>query len=401
MAIAVYKVQSSLSQVTSEGVGGYLGQLEEALGEQLSLVSAQEFVDQPFGLVFVASGGSEGLFLEQYEKLASRPLYILTSGESNSLAASMEILAYLQQHGRQGEILHGSVASVAARIKALHRAARAKVSLRGMRLGLVGNPSDWLIASPDDDSAYREKLGLSLVKIPMRELLDEIGKGTYEDNEWTQKLKGLPYDSAELEKALAVYGAVKRIVKKYDLAGVSVRCFDLLDSVHTTGCLALAILNAEGIYAGCEGDVPSLVSMVILGEVSGEPVFMCNPSRIDTANGEMVLAHCTLPVNMPYHMDLTTHFESGIGVAIAGSIPEKACTIFKVSATLDRYFAKQGVIAANMRDPSLCRTQIRLRLDDFSYFLTRPIQNHHLVCLGEHAAALDELLASVCCAPVA
>lgn len=395
MPIPVYKIQSPLTQVTEESANGYLRKIEDALGEQLVQGPIEAWAAAPFGLIFVASGGSEGIFLTHDEQFAGRPLYILTSGESNSLAASMEILAYLRQRGRQGEILHGSVQKIAARIRALDRAARARQRLRGMRLGCIGAPSDWLIASPAADDAYRAKLGLSVIPIPMAELLEEIGKNAYPENEWTKRLRALGYDPAETEKALAVYGAARRMVDKYGLAGVTVRCFDLLDTVHTTGCLALAILNAEGIYAGCEGDVPSLVSMAILGEVSGNPVFMCNPSRIDTDRGEMVLAHCTLPVHMLREMALTTHYESGIGVAIAGVIPEGTCTVFKTSAGLDRHYAKEGVILENLREPTLCRTQIKVRLEDFSYFLTDPIQNHHLVCLGGHAAALDEFFSSL------
>ena len=36
--------------------------------------------------------------------------------------------------------------------------------------------------------------------------------------------------------------------------------------------------------------------------------------------GEMVLAHCTLPMNMPESYRLSTHYESGIGVAVAGHV---------------------------------------------------------------------------------
>lgn len=395
MAIGVYRIQSALSQTTPQGVLDELSRVGQAVGEELSLVTEEAFSELPFGLLFVASGGSEGIFLAQYEKLTARPVYILTNGDNNSLAASMEILAYLRQRGKRGEILHGSVDKVAARIHVLSRAARARERMKGMRLGLIGDPSDWLIASPADDTAYREKLGIALTRIPMEELVGEIRRNAYPENEWTQRLKALGYDAAEMGKSLAVYGALARLVQKYGLCGVTVRCFDLLDSVHTTGCLALAILNAQGVYAGCEGDVPSLVSMVILGEVSGQPAFMCNPSRIDTDRGEMVLAHCTLPANMPERMELMTHYESGIGVAIAGAIPERACTVFKTSAGLDRFFAREGVIVQNLREPTLCRTQIKIRLDDFTYFLTDPIQNHHLVCLGEHAAALEELFAQI------
>lgn len=71
-----------------------------------------------------------------------------------------------------------------------------------------------------------------------------------------------------------MYGALKRLIKKYDLNAVTVRCFDLLKAVHTTGCLALAILNAEGIPAACEGDQKSLISMVILNALTGGSGFM-------------------------------------------------------------------------------------------------------------------------------
>lgn len=390
MSVSVYQIQSSLSQVTQDHVNAYLASIEKELNETLELVDIEAFQQAPFGLMFVASGGSEGIFLSKYDMIADRPLYILTSGESNSLAASMEILSYLQQQGKQGEIIHGSVKDVAQRIQTLRKALTAKAQLKGTRTGLIGEKSDWLIASSDDGTAYEAKLGITLVPVEIEELVEEYNKKTYVDNQWTQQLKSYGYDSVEIERALNVYGALRRLVDKYSLSAVTLRCFDLLSSIQTTGCLALAILNAEGIYAGCEGDVPAIISMEILGAVSGNPIFLCNPSRIDTAKGEMVLAHCTLPMNMPKKLRLTTHYESDIGVAIAGEIDETECTIFKTSAALDRHFVKAGTIVENLHEAHLCRTQIKLQLDDFSYFLTKPINNHHLVCLGDHTAAIQE-----------
>ncbi len=389
MSVSVYRVKSPLSHVSEESICGFLKQIEAHLGDEIKTVTASELADAPVNLVFIASGGSEGVFLKEYPKFKGRPVYIITSGENNSLAASMEILSYLQAHDENGEILHGSVGRVASRIKALTRAHAAKAALCGKRIGLIGESSDWLIASSDSDEKYREKLNVSLVKIGMDELLPEISAGGYPDNAYTRDLLGKGYDAAEMKKALDVYGALKRIVERYGLMGVTVRCFDLLDSVHTTGCLGLAILNAEGVYAGCEGDVPALMSMAILGEVSRKPVFLCNPSRIEADKGEMVLAHCTLPINMPDDYSLMTHYESGIGVALRGHIPEEVCTIFKISANLDAYYAKRGEIVGNLTEASLCRTQIRLKLDDFFYFTECPINNHHLIALGDYEEALD------------
>ena len=52
-------------------------------------------------LIFVRTGGTEGIFKGLFPELqekSDRPFYLLTSGKSNSLAASMEILSYLRQN---------------------------------------------------------------------------------------------------------------------------------------------------------------------------------------------------------------------------------------------------------------------------------------------------------------
>lgn len=390
MVIPYIEIKSAITPINEGHVRNFLSRIEKAGDFSFEKISTDAYADADFCLIFVLTGGTEGIFLQNLETYTTKPCYLLTSGESNSLAASMEILSYLKSHSYKGEILHGDADHIAERVVNLFRKDRTLRKLRGAKVGTIGGSSDWLIDSDPDEAAYREKLGIGIVHIPMSEFLEEIRKGGYEENQWTEKLLSLGYDGEEMRKALDVYGAAKRLVTKYDLAGVTVRCFDLLTTVHTTGCLALAILNAEGIYAGCEGDMPSLISMMILGEISQKPVFMCNLNRIDTANKEMIFAHCTLPVNMPYTMSLTTHYESGIGVAIAGSIPEEDFTIFKISKDLSRYFASEGKIIENRRDPNLCRTQIKVGLENYEYFLTDPIANHHVVCVGKFKGALED-----------
>nr|MCR5088752.1 hypothetical protein [Oscillospiraceae bacterium] len=181
----------------------------------------------------------------------------------------------------------------------------------------------------------------------------------------------------------------QRLVDKYQLCGVSVRCFDLLDTVHTTGCLGLSILNSKGIYGGCEGDMPALLSMAVLGSITGEPLFLCNPSRLDTKNGYAVLAHCTVPVTMLKDYCLNTHFESGIGVAVQGTFAEQDCTIFKCEGDLSRFHVQEGKLMDIPFSDMLCRTQVKVMLDDFSCFLKNPINNHQILCRGKHAAEVE------------
>ncbi len=387
--IDFYQIRSPLSQVTDESTDRYIRSLEQILGEELRRVNLETYLSEPSALLYVASGGSEQYFLEFFKQLKTRRCTILTSGESNSLAASMEILSFLNKHGGSGEILHGDLNAITDRLRRLSSAHKALHDLRGRKLGCIGNPSDWLIGSNFSAETVQKKLGLGYVSIPMEELLAEIREKRYEENNYTLLFKDREFDKNEIEKALHIYGAFQRLVEKYQLCGVSVRCFDLLDSVRSTGCLGLSILNSLGVYAACEGDMPSLLSMAVLGTIVGEPMFMCNPSWFDTASGSAVFAHCTVPTTMLQSFKLNTHFESGIGVAVQGTFKEEACTVFKCEGDLSRYFVQEGRILDCPFSERLCRTQIRVGLDDFSYYFTNPISNHHILCRGRHAREVE------------
>ncbi len=384
-----YRIRSPLSQISDERMDLFLRSLEKETGDRLRQVDLDGYLSSDFALLYVATGGSEGYFLEIFERIKERSCYILTSGESNSLAASMEILSYINGHGGRGRILHGDVRGVAEQIRSLRAAHTALSRLRGKRLGCIGEPSDWLISSAYDAKAVESKLGLGFVRVPMEELLGEIEKHVYAENEYTEAFMASGFERDEIRKALYIYGAFQRIVSSYGLCGVTVRCFDLLGTVRSTGCLGLSVLNGLGIYGGCEGDMPSLLSMAVAGSVTGEDQFMCNPSRFDTAGGYATFAHCTLPVTMPDRYALDTHFESGIGVALRGSFDPGECTVFKCSGDLSRHFVAEGRIVETPYSDMLCRTQVKVALGDFSYFLRRPIGNHHILCRGSHAAELE------------
>ena len=80
-------------------------------------------VDELYGnsdlsLLLIQTGGSENYFLRDLIKLKS-PFYLLTYGFSNSLAAAIEILSYINQNNLEGEILHGSTSYISYRLISL------------------------------------------------------------------------------------------------------------------------------------------------------------------------------------------------------------------------------------------------------------------------------------------
>ena len=373
MNIAIYTITSELHDAKS------IDATTRAFLESLDItydMRGNDFSDygsHALDLIYIRTGGTEGIFkplLPQLQQQSKRPFYLLTSGKSNSLAASMEILSYLNQQGITGEIIHGSTIYIHQRIKVLEQVGEARSKMKGCRLGLIGEPSDWLISSRFDRTIVKERLGIELVYIPMKELL-------------------------EMPNVKKIYEALKALVEKYQLQGFTLRCFDLLTTIRDTGCMALAKLNAEGIVAGCEGDVPAMLSMKIIQALTGVSGFQANPATIDPEKGEMLFAHCTIPLNMVERYELDTHFESGIGVGIRGYMKEGPVTIFKVAGDMSRHFIAEGTLVRNQAKPDLCRTQQVIELDDKGqtrYFLTQPIGNHHIIVPGHLKELLEEIL---------
>lgn len=354
-----------------------------------------DYGNHTLNLIFVRTGGTEGIFKALLPKLrekSGRPFYLLTSGKSNSLAASIEILSYLRQNHLCGEIIHGRPEYITSRILLLEKVEGARKKMNGCRLGVIGKPSDWLISSCADADVVKQRLGVELVDVPMNMLLDTIAAIPEE----------MPSESSDREMirkslpgANRIYKALRDIIDKQQLQGFTLRCFDLLSTVKNTGCLALAKLNSEGFVAGCEGDVPAMLSMKIIQSVTGLSGFQANPSAIDPETGEIVFAHCTIPLNMVDRYEFDTHFESGIGVGIRGYMKEGAVTVFKVSGDLSRSFIAEGTLVRNLSKPDLCRTQQVIQLSDksqASYFLTNPIGNHHIIVPGCWKSLLGEIL---------
>ena len=333
----------------------------------------ERYGEAELDILFVRTGGTEGTFLrltDQYPSLTARPVLLLASGESNSLAASVEILSWLNAHGLTGEILHGDASHIAAVIQEKERISLARKQLNGQRAGVVGQPSDWLIASRADEVEVAKRLGVTLVNIDINELLEELSHPTGDisaphptgDVSATHPTLA-PCSSKYFNGAMAIYHSLRTLIRRYNLNALTLRCFDLLGTVHNTGCLALALLNSEGVPAGCEGDVPALLTMLISQALTGQTGFMANPSRINPATGEVLFAHCTVPLNMLRNYVYDTHFESGIGVALHGEIPEGPATIFKVNGALRQWFAEDVTLESNSYEKHLCRTQVTLKTE--------------------------------------
>ena len=328
-------------------------------------------------VVAVLSGGTEaqfvGLVREKQIDL-KRPVYLMVSAFSNSQPAALEILSFIRQRKGIAKIMQHPTDTVfpdASETESLTRTPLEKVlhSDKKLRLGVLGKPSDWLIASQVDYKQALEKMNCELVDIPFDELasLGEVDPG----------MKG----------AEAIYERIKEIVQKHKLDGITLRCFELFTASKNTGCLAISKLQDFGIPAGCEGDIPVLLTMMVCKKLTGEPAWMANPARIQS-DGQILLAKCTIALSMTEKHEFTTHFESGIGVAIHGELAPGDYTLVKLSNDMTRLLAVNVQVTRCQFEQNLCRTQVWIQSTPIvsQYLLTSPLSNHHILIKGHHAA---------------
>lgn len=325
--------------------------------------------DAPTTVIFVETGGTEAGFLKLFPEIKDNFVLLLSNGKNNSLPASFEIKTYCGQNEVPALIVTGDEKQCANIIRHFARVSHAKYQLKNNNLAVIGEPSDWLIASRVEPSVIKEKFDINIINISMEELMEEIDKNEMVKIPHYDTLKKKFRNGEVLEGACNIYSALKRLIKKYNLQGLTIRCFDLLGKYKNTACLALALLNEEGITSACEGDVPALLTMHMIYALTGRPSFQANPSRIDQNTKEVLFAHCTLPLNMVSKYELLTHFESGLGIGVKGDMPLGEVSICKVfidkKGTLKHSIAMSGTIKQNLSLPGYCRTQISVELQEY------------------------------------
>ncbi len=368
----------------------FIDDINNELTEE-DIIIKENAPDAVCNIYFIETGGSEPHFVKMFDSIDKKePVILLSNCKNNSLPATLEIKTYCSRRKYSAMMFVGKDPShVAKTFKSFFHVYLAKKSLDNNNLGVIGEPSPWLIASIISKEDVKKRFSMNLIDISMDELVIEIDKKQMEYIPHHEDLKAKFKKADVLEEALYFYSALKRLVKKYNLQGLTIRCFDLLNKYHNTACLALALLNEEGITSACEGDISSLLTMHIVKALTNRPSFMANPSLIDMEKKQILFAHCTLPLNMVTSYKLLTHFESNEGIGIKGEMPLGEISVCKLALTkksvYDESLALSGTIKENCSLPGYCRTQIMAEFSDteFITFFKCDFANHCIITYGD------------------
>ncbi len=227
--------------------------------------------------------------------------------------------------------------------------------------------------SPDE---IKKRLGADVVAVnekTFNEMLAKVDNSAVrvEAQRWTKCAKEIVEPNAEdIEKAARVSIALQQLVKQQQAQGLAVgTCMGWLPKGFP--CLGFARLRDSGIPAACEGDMDSLLTMLLFQYAIDRPGFQGN-ATFDTARNALWTAHCTAPLKMdgPNGKEAPYLLRGHSEVHGSGCVPEVQYRIGEVITrtkliNLDTILASTGkIIDVPKRSVRGCRSQIVTEVQD-------------------------------------
>jgi len=196
----------------------------------------------------------------------------------------------------------------------------------------------------------------------------------------------------QLSATSKVYKQLDTLINQKQLDAISVECFSLVNQDGVTACLPLAVLNAQGKVAACEGDIVSMTGKLIIKAITGIIPWQANIAEIK--QNEILFAHCTAPLNLLKEFEITTHFETGKGTAIRGKIDSENLAAFRLDNKLEKYMLTEGRAKATPSYPFACRTQLVLELaeSDCLRLKNNALGNHQLLFPASHVSIVRKFM---------
>ena len=214
--------------------------------------------------------------------------------------------------------------------------------------------------------------------------------------------KGVTLDTKNefLVNSFVLKKVFKQLMERYNSPAMTINaCMStIMPLSKTTACMALSLLNDDGLLAYCESDFAVVPACMLLRYISGRPVFFCNPCI--PYNGVTTMAHCTAPRKMDglraEPVRITTHYESDYGAAPKVEMRKgQTVTVIAPNFQATRWIGFRGKVLKNPDHP-ICRSQVKISIDGDWRQLREEMQGFHwALCYGDCLSELGYALKRV------
>ena len=276
--------------------------------------------------------------------------------------------------------------------------------LRRSTILLVGRPP------AEDSKAIEKEFGAKVLPISFEQINQAYGKADpTEVQKWADcwisgAEKVVEPSRADIEKSAALYLAMCELMHQHNAQAITVNCLGGVygGRMGAYPCLGFRQLNDDGRVGGCEADLQSTITMLLMSYLVGRPGYISDPV-IDTATNRVIYLHCVAPTKVfgpegesnPYH--IRSHAEDRKGAAIRSLMPlGHLTTTLKFSPTTRQVILHQAKTVTNVDDDKSCRTKLAAEVQgDIDKLWTEWDRWgwHRVTFYGDHKRAVEQVSA--------
>jgi len=266
----------------------------------------------------------------------------------------------------------------------------------------------WEITS--DLKPAEEKLGIQFEEVPTEELTTRFKELAASErakakelaerlvNEASKHRRAKPLAEAEIEEATKLYVAMKGIVEERAGDAVTIVCSPWIRGLDMpVPCVALTLLQEEGITAACQGDIDALLTMILFKRASGLVSFMGGAIKV---GGHLGVSHCVLSRRMLGTMTpqqsyyVSDYHGRKNSPTIHTAIPKDSpVTVGRLTRNLENLILASGRVVRDQDLKDRCRNTVVVEVKDRARVLraVKGIQQHLVVACGDLRDAVTTL----------
>ncbi len=372
----------------------YYSKLYESFKRFFRSIEEVEIVEEPqygvpeiprneydLAFVIILTGGTSRL-AERVARKLNIPVVLIAHNRHNSLASALSARERIRKLGvKVLLVLANDEYTLASKLTPMIKGISTAIALSRLRVLEVNREG---LPSPRA-KYFMEVTGTEVKAVSYKEVLEKAMNASEEDLKEIRDSVALHIDTSGvdqeyLDKALRIYYALRNIVLEKGYNAVSIDCFPFLVEYGVTPCLAVAMLNNDGIPTACEDDFYSLIMLFISLNFTGKPGWIANPSGA-TDEGYLRFAHCTIAPSLGKSCYLVPHFETGKPYAVTCRLSGKRYVFGRITTNYTGIVLYRGKkISSGLLEPGYCRTQLVLDTGplDVDKFIEGAVGNHHV-----------------------
>jgi L-fucose isomerase-like protein len=215
---------------------------------------------------------------------------------TGSIVGSQQLSCVLSDLGVPHKLFYGSETDndIIEQTSAYLKACGIWKQLRTDKIGMIGRRTEGMTPTAVDEVEILRLFGTRMVHLgldELNELASQIPAETALET-WKSMSANASAVISKTEFGTASaknFLACKQYSEKMNLSALTVGSYPICQG---TMCVPIAWLNETGIVTGCEGDVNSTLSMLILSKLSSAPVHFGEMLDVNEQENTVVTSHC-------------------------------------------------------------------------------------------------------------